>query len=174
MEIQREFELAIQKLSVAVKEDPENAPLLDRYIDILKRYIESGLLHGHLLYQQKTHYSVALAKSVELKPNRKDTYFKIIENDISMGDFHRAEEIAAFMQEKWPSDENVWFAGLRVCVETGNGRGKTLLIEKMKQAPIDWTMSGKERMSFWCGENLQKTSISPAHTTGKSFANEAV
>lgn len=174
MEIQREFELAIQKMAVAVKENPENVLLLDKYIDVLGKYIDSGLLRGHLLEQQRAHYAIALAKSAELVPNHKDTYFKIIENDLHMKDYRHAEETARYMETRWPTDENVWLAGLRVCVESKNSKGKADLIVRMKHSPIDWTVSGKERMRFWCGEDFFSAVGKNLPENNIKYANEAI
>ncbi len=156
MEIQREYELATQKTAVAVEQNPKDVAAMDKYINILGEYIDSGLLHDHLLYQQRIYYSKALAKIAELRPNRKNTYFKMIDNDIGMQSFTHARETAEFMQEKWPSDENVWLAGLKVYIESGDNAGKNKFISEIKRAPIEWTTAGKARMAFWYAEDPDK------------------
>ena len=160
MEIQREYELATQKTAVAVEQNPKDLAALDKYIRILGEYIDSGLLHDHLLFQQRIYYSKALAKIAELRPNRKSTYFKIIDNDICMQSFTHARETAEFMREKWPSDENVWLAGLKVYVESGDTAGKNRYISEIKLAPIEWTTAGKTRMVFWYEVDPFKVDIS--------------
>ncbi len=150
MEIQREFELAIQKISGALKDNPSDVRLLDKYIDVLGKYIDSNLLDGNLLAQQRLHYSIALDKKLEASAD-KQTYFRIIDNDICMKNYSHAEEMTARMREKWPSDENVWLAALRLYHESGNSADKRRLYTEMKEAAVDWTPAGKEKMFFWYG-----------------------
>ncbi len=157
MRIQRDFELAIQRLALALKEESCDTQMLDQYIEILDKYIKSGLLQGHLLHQQRLKYASALERKRALFPHRKKTYFQIVDNSIGMGDLAYAEETVRFMQRKWPSDENVWLTAMRVCVESGNRAGKADLIDLMKRTPITWTANGRERMLFWCGPQFFKS-----------------
>lgn len=150
MEIQREFELAIQKASGALKNSPLDISLLDKYLDVLGKYINSNLLDGNLLAQQRVHYSIALEKRLQALPD-KQTYFRIIDNDINMKNYSHADEMALAMREKWPSDENVWFAALRIYHESKNSAEKSRLITQIKDAPVEWTIAGKEKMRFWYG-----------------------
>lgn len=154
MEIQREFEIAIQKASAAAKMYPEDIGVLDQYIELLGKYIDSGLLDGHVLYQQRTHYSLALEKKRAMFPDHKQTYFQLVDNYIGLKEFTAAVETVQIMQQKWPADEEIWFSAMRVYVESGNSEGKARLIEQMKQTPIEWTTSGKETMIFWCGSQF--------------------
>ena len=173
MEIQREFELAIQQISAAVKNSPNDEQALDKYIDVLDKYIRSGLLHGHLLVQQRAHYSIALEKKISLNSDSKETYFEIIDNDIGMKDYSHAEEISQIMQKQWPTDENVWFATMRIFVESGNSKAKAKLVNQMRDLPISWTTGGKERMAFWCGPQLIKNEI-PSNDEANESIEEAI
>ena len=160
MEIQREFEIAIQKTAAAAKAHPDDIDILDQYIELLGKYIDSGLLDGHVLYQQRTHYSLALEKKRAMFPDHKQNYFQLIDNYIGLEEFTTAEETVQIMQQKWPADEKVWFSAMRIYVKSGNSEGKARLIEQMKQTPIEWTTSGKETMIFWCGSQFF-----PAHSS---------
>jgi hypothetical protein len=174
MEIQREFEIAIQKTSAAVKMNPEDVNLLDKFIDLLSKYIDSGLLHGHILRQQRIHYSIALEKKRAMFQDHKQTYFRIIDNDIGLKEFTHAEETAQIMQQKWSSDEEVWFSTMRVYVESGNSEGKTRLVKQMRQTPIEWTASGKERMFFWGGTQFFQTHPSTDEGNSSTAEKEAI
>ena len=150
MEIQREFELAIQKASVDLKNNPSDISLLDKYIDVLGKYIDSNLLDGNLLVKQRLNYSAALNQRIAISPD-KQTYFRMFDNDIRLRDFSHADEMALEMRERWPSDENVWFAVLRLYHESKNSAGKRRLLKEINDAPIEWTIAGKEKMLFWYG-----------------------
>lgn len=151
IEIQRDFELSIQQLSLQIKNHPQDIQALDQYIDVMDKYLKSGLLEGHLLHQQRLLYAMPLKRKIELCPDEKQAYFQMIENDVGLKNYVQAEETVRIMIKKWPGDENVWFAGIRVYVESKNSTQKAQLLEKMKSMPINWTAKGKERMRFWCG-----------------------
>lgn len=174
MEIQREFEIAIQKTAAAAKTDPEDTGMLDQYIDLLGKYIDSGLLHGHILHQQRTHYSLALEKKKAMFPDDKQTYFRIVDNYIGLKEFTGAEETVQIMLGKWPSDEEVWFSAMRVYVKSGNSEGKARIVEQMKQTPIEWTTSGKETMIFWCGPQFFQAHSSSGEESFATKGKEAI
>ena len=159
MEIQREYELGIQKAAVSLEQNPDDLLVLDKYIDILGKYIDSGLLQDYLLFQQRMLYSKLLEKSVKIEPRRKHIYFKIIDNDMGTQNYIHALKTADFMREKWPSDENVWIAALRVYVDSGNTAGKNALLAEIRKETIEWTSGGKDLLKFWYGEDFRETKV---------------
>jgi tetratricopeptide (TPR) repeat protein len=156
IEIQRDFESEIQHKSSLVKNNPSNIDMLDDYIDTLNRYINSGLLEGHLLIKQRMLILQILLKRIELDPYYKETYYKIIENDSALHRYDVAEQAFQTLIENWPEDENAWLAGIRIYMESNNKQQKVNILDKIKMMPIKWSSKGKERLKFLYGEETLK------------------
>jgi hypothetical protein len=155
-EIQRDFELAIQQKSSRVKSNPTDIVMLDDYISILSKYINSGLLDGHLLAKQRMLILQLLQKRLELNLYDKQTYFEIIENETRLQRYIRAEEAFLSLIENWPDDENAWLAGIRIYMESNNKQLKKNVLDKIKMMPIKWSSKGKEWLNFLYGEDVLK------------------
>jgi len=149
MEIQRDFELSISRQLAYLQDHQDDEEALDRYIDILGEYIDSGLLEGYLLSNQRKMYSRLLRRKIVLCPDNKQAYFRMADNETQMQNYMEAEKILEEMLNKWPDDENVWFSGVQLYVESKNSRKMEMVLDRMKSAPIRWTAKGKEKMKFW-------------------------
>lgn len=156
IEIQRGFELEIQQKAALAKNHPADIAMLDDYIDTLNRYINSGLLEGHLLIKQRTLLMQILLKRNELDPYHKQTYYKIIENSSALQRYTWAEQAFQTLTENWPEDENAWLSGIRIYMESNNKQQKMNILEKIKMMPIKWSSTGKERLRFLYGEEILK------------------
>ncbi len=166
IEIQRGFELEIQHKSFLVKNNPSDIVLLDDYIDALNRYINSGLIEGHLLVKQRMLIMQILLKRLELDPYDKKTYFKVIENDSALHRYAGAEQAFQKLIQYWPEDENVWLAGIRIYMESNNKQQKVKILEKIKMMPIKWSSKGKERLKFLYGEDILKMLAATSANSG--------
>lgn len=147
--IQREFQLEIQKLSVAIENDQNNDLLLDAYINTLENYIESGVLEDYLLHRQRLIYSQALDQ--KLKKNNKDqaTIIKKIHNSLQLKDPVTAYETSNLLRINWPLEEQTWIETVRVCVESRDKNNLNETIAEMNKTKIDWTKQGRELVSPW-------------------------
>ena len=154
IEIQRGFELEIQHKYLLVKSNPSDIFILDDYINSLNRYINSGLIEGHLLVKQRMLIMQMLLKRLELDPYGKETYFKIIENDSALHRFAGAEQAFQTLTENWPEDENVWLSGIRIYMESNNKHQKVKILGRIKTMPIKWSTKGKERLKFLYGDDI--------------------
>ncbi len=157
IEIQRNYELAIQNQLSLVQNNPSDIDMLDNFIDILCKYIDSGLLEGHLLEKQRLLYSQQLQKRIELDPYAKEIYFRIIENESDSQRYAQAEKAFKALIRNWPDDENVWLAGIRICMESNNKELEAFILEEIKVTTIKWSSTGKERLNFLYGPEMLRT-----------------
>ena len=167
IEIQRGFELEIQHKASLVKSNPFDIVMLDDYIDTLNRYINSGLLEGHLLIRQRMLIMQILQKRIELDPYNRETYYKIIENDSALHRYAGAEQAFQTLINNWPEDENAWLSGIRIYMESNNKQQKETILEKMKMMPIKWSSKGKERLRFLYGDDILKMIASTSVKSGE-------
>lgn len=152
---QKDFHLAVQKLAAAVENNPNNPDLLDKYIETLDQYIESGLLEEHLLRNLRIVYSKALDKKLENAKDKMNTMIKKLKNCIELNEYNSAFEIGDYLIANWPMDENSWIESIRVCVAGQDGTRLQKNLLKMKSQKINWTRDGKEQLKVWLEETAQ-------------------
>jgi hypothetical protein len=146
---QKDFHLSIQKLAVAVENNPNDSDLLDEYIETLDKYIESGLLEEHLLRNLRIVYSKVLDKKLEHTKNDKDTMVKKLRNCIKLNEYNLAFEIGEYLLVNFKDDEQSWIESIHACVEGQDGNRLQELVSKMRNQKINWTRDGRERVNVW-------------------------
>ena len=154
MEIQREYDILIEEAGSGFRNAPDDIVAVDRYIHALDEYIDSGLLDGHLLLQQRDELLQALSARIALRPNSKRTLLKAINNYIRLGKYEHAWLIVTSMTENWPRDEEIWLAALNVVMQKKNAAEKAELMERIKAAPVHWSVSGQSALAFICGQDF--------------------
>ena len=88
--IQRNFQLQVQQLSVEHEADPDNSSILNRYIEILGNFIESGLSEAFLLKRQRVAFADLLEKKISLDGWNKKILLKKIHNCLALKDTNTA------------------------------------------------------------------------------------
>jgi len=152
---QKDFQLSIQKLAVAVESNPNDLGLLDEYIETLEKYIESGLLEEHLLRNLRIVYSKVLDKKLENVNNDKSAMIKKLRNSIKLNEYNLAFEIGDYLIANNPEDETSWIESMRVCVDGRDGNRMQETLSKMRNERINWTRDGKEQVKVWLEEQVR-------------------
>lgn len=152
--MQREFHLATQNLADKVKNNPEDAGLLERYIDTLDKYIVSGLLEEHLLRNMRLEYKEVLDRKLAKARNDRQTLIRKLRNSLALRDYISALSASNTLKEEWPYDEQTWIEAMRVCVESGDHKHLSEILGEIRANRINWTKQGKEQVSAWVGDVL--------------------
>lgn len=146
---QKDFQLAIQKRAAEVERHPHDPQVIDAYIEMLGKYIDSGLLEKNLLRNLRIVYARALDQKLAMQEFDKDTLTKKLRNAIELGDYDCALEISHLLKQTWPEDEQTWVEVLRVCVEGNDPAALHKAIEEIRRTEIIWTEQGREQVSPW-------------------------
>lgn len=156
---QKDFQLATQKLAVALENDPDNQSILDRYIETLESYIKSGLLEEHLLRNMRIVYSKALDKKLEHSGNEPTTLIKKTRNCVALAEYNTAFEVSDFLTATWPENEDCWIESIRTCVDSKDGIRLSEVGLKMSGRGVNWTKEGKESVKIWLTEFSNATQL---------------
>lgn len=150
--IQRDYQLSLQNLNVKITENPNDIELLTESANIMKAYIKSGILEGHLLKMQLAEYSILLKKILTII-NFEDAEMlkESIKASLSQGNFIGALEDCKILVNRFTTDEDAWLLFLEVCVEAGDNSGFEIVKSEIIQRfnTIKWTIEGKESVKFW-------------------------
>jgi hypothetical protein len=146
---QKEFQLAIQRNAVEMERHPSDLKVVDAYIDILGRYIQSGLLEEGLLKNIRMEYARALDRKLVISQDDKDALVEKLRNEIELHDFNSAIDTSRLLREYWPDDEQTWIETLRVCVEGDDEVELRKTIDEIQERDILWTEQGREQIKPW-------------------------
>jgi len=147
--IQRNFQLQVQQLSVEHEADPENSSILNRYIEILGNFIESGLSEAFLLKRQRIAYADLLEKKISLDGWDKKTLLKKIYNCLALKDINTAIEANEILKKNYPDDEQTWINALQISVAGHDAVRLEKTIDEINSREISWSSSGKEQINTW-------------------------
>jgi len=97
--IQRNFQLQVQQLSVEHEADPDDSSILDRYIETLGNFIESGLSEAFLLKRQRVAFADLLEKKISLDGWNKKILLMKIHNCLDLKTSTRLLKLTRFLRK---------------------------------------------------------------------------
>jgi len=147
--IQRGFQLQLQKLAVDYEKNPGDEITLDRYIDVLGRFIESGLSEAYLQHKQRLIFAELLDHKIAQTGPGKIVLQKKIQNALELKDFSSAFEAVEELKTIYPDDQNTWVHLLLVSVETRDSRHLESTISEIRRRKIEWSAENKESVQPW-------------------------
>lgn len=151
---QKEFQVSIHDLAIALENDPKNISLLNQYVETVGKYIESGLLEEHLLRDLRMVYKELLDRKLARVKNDRLTLIRKIRNSIELQDYASAFESSDLLKEYWPADEQTWIEAIRVCVEGKNKERLCATVDEIHRLDIGWTKQGKEQVNAWMKDRV--------------------
>ena len=147
--IQRDFQLQVQQLAVEHEADPDDIDLMDRYIETLGKFIESGLSEAFLLKRQRTTFADLLDKKIGLVSLDKETLLKKIRNCLALKDINAAVGANEILKKNFPDDEQSWISALQISVAGHDAMRLEETINEINRRNINWSLSAKEQISTW-------------------------
>ena len=146
---QKDFQLSIQKYAVEIENHPDDPKVLDAYLEVLRQYIQSGLLEENLLKKLRILYSKLLDKKLITVKNDKYALIEKLRNAIELKDYTCALDTGHLLKRYWPEDEQTWIEVIRVCIEAKDRVEFKRTIDQIQHREIVWTEDGKRQMSPW-------------------------
>jgi len=147
--IQRGFQLQVQQLSFEHESNPSNIDLLNRYIETLGNFIDSGLSEAFLLRRQRIAFADLLEKKIDLDGWNKEILLKKIRNCLALKDINAAVGANEILKKNFPDDEQTWISALWISVAGHDAARLEETIGEINRRKIDWSLSGKEQISTW-------------------------
>lgn len=171
---QKDFQLSIQKYAVEVENHPDDPEVLNDYIEMLCKYIQSGLLEEHLLKNLRIVYSKTLDRKLNLMKNDKNALIEKLRNALELKEYTSAFETSDRLKKYWPEDEQTWIEVLRAGVE---GKDRTRLketIEEIQNKGVIWTRQGREQVNIWLKTDFSVYGIAQAEPTPASTPDASI
>ena len=149
MELQREYELGLQKADAALKEDPDNPQLQMQKMRALEKNMESGLIDEEIKSIYLKQFLETAEAYLQNSPEDMFTMVKIVKYDLELGDYAAANELADKMIARWPNREHVWIAKLETCYKSGDMEGFRSAIARMRADNVYLTPENRKLVEFW-------------------------
>jgi hypothetical protein len=146
---QKDFQLSVQKYALEIERHPDDPRILDAYVEILRQYIQSGLLEERLLVNLRHVYSRMLDRKLAVAKDDKNALIEKLRNAVELKDYACAWDTSSLLKKYWSIDEQTWIEALRVCVEGQDWIQLQRTIEEIRGKEIDWTPQGREQVSPW-------------------------
>ena len=156
MEMQRDYELSLQKAEKEYGEDPENSEKLEKYLHHLRRYIESGLVDQNVLFIYRNRYAELLRNKISREPEDMDTRLQAVDNYLRLENYSEAKALADILISKWPNREETWFVRLKVFQQMRDGDGIKATIAQIKRRNVYLSPEGRATLAFWDREEARE------------------
>ena len=156
MELQRDFEMNLQRAEQEYEKQPDQPEKLDRCLYCLRRYIDSGLIEESILFVYRTRYAELLQKKLEQEPENMQACQYAVDNYLGLSNYREAKFLADRMQNRWPDREESWLSTLKVCQQMNDAEGIRRVLRKVKRGNVYLSPAGREAIAFWDTEERGK------------------
>lgn len=147
-ELNKEYDIRLQKLSKEYEEHPGDDSVLDLYLDTLDDYLRNELADGELLRIQRTRYTTLLKKRIALKGMPED-HQALVRSLMYSGEYEQAEHWLCRMEELWPEREETMRLRLRYYYELGMGRQFQSYLDAISGNGRYLSSSLRSDLRFW-------------------------
>jgi hypothetical protein len=149
MKLQSTFEKKIREAIRNLDESPEDIFAINRAIDALRDYLNSKLLRGYMMMEQRHVLAKILKTKLQLMPDSKSTYIYAAQNAIEMEDFDYADEIIDRFCTRFDTDERGLFLQLEKNLAIGNKAGFKRAVYELEYGNVNITARGRELLRFF-------------------------
>ena len=156
MEMQRDYELSLQRAEKEYATDPEDGGKLDRYLYCLKRYLDSGLIEEHIQFVYRSQYADLLKKKREREPEDMSAGLLSVDNALALSHFTEAKALSDELIARWPQREEAWFTRLKLCRQMNDGPGIKDTVAQIKDRGVYLTPQGRATLAFWDADSRKE------------------
>ena len=149
MEIQRKFVMSLQALIKRIEENPTDYEAMDRYTEILKKYVDSNMLDHETKMKYRFQLSVLLERLLESPVGCKKHFIEKINCDLEIGNFEKSMYYSQMFMEEFPADEIPYLLAMKVSYTMKNSKKLYEIMDMLKKRPIQLSPKGINALHFW-------------------------
>lgn len=151
-ELQKEYDLRFQELDYKMDKEPDNEGLTDDYLDLLKRYLNSGIAEGNDRKLKMQIYSDMLAKKIVSWPDTLIYRREKAEVDLRLGNDTDIYRDIEYIIRHWSSDEAGYLLMIQYYSLVKNREGIEKVIADIRKKKVHLTPDGRRQIRFWQSE----------------------
>ena len=149
MEIKKQFESLLKSANEKYENNKDDIEVLREYIDIIKRYLNSGIPDRVDYNEYKITYSYILEKFLLKNPAIKEYFSEKISCDIELGNFESAKEFCKKFSFYFPNDEEPYLMLMKFFYATNNYKSLNKVIDFLKNTKLKLSEKIKNILNYW-------------------------
>ncbi len=153
VELQKSYDLRFQELEHEMEQKPDSMELINEYLDLIERYLESGLLEGNARAAQLQRYIRLLEKKINAAPDAMVLYVKRADACLQVGEYDAAYRNIETLLEKWPGDEKGYLLLIRYFSANKDRKGISQVLTMIEQRAVYLSPKGRGVVEFWRGKS---------------------
>ena len=148
VEISKETDAALQRLSSAYEAAPDDINVLVEYADFLWDRLSKNIMQGQVEVLNREIFSQLMHKKIATNPDVAD-YTRLIENELIRKHWNAAEDALHDMAEQWEQTEEYVLLNVQYLSCMNKGDELRDFIKKAENSNIYLSSKTKEVLAFW-------------------------
>lgn len=159
-ELSKKYDVTLEKYEARYSADPDNLTVLVSYCDCMRQYLGLGMLSGKILSVRRERLIQLLSALVEKQPTV-ENYVEYARQLMLADNFAVADFVIHDMEDRWPSDEQVWCLRLEYFARQNDGEAVHSMVSKAMREHIYFSTKTRDTLVFWLGHDIhEKVSMS--------------
>lgn len=151
-ELNKEYDLKLQKAEKNYGDNPESPERLDEYLKVLGDYLDKALAPERIQKIQRQQYAMLLQKRQNQRPELQNGV-ELERQLLRLGEFEQAENVLKELEQKWPSEQQIWLLKVEYAARQKNGRQIRRILREAEEQHIYFTAQTRESLEFWKKES---------------------
>jgi tetratricopeptide (TPR) repeat protein len=151
VEIKKQFEILLTSAHEKYKNNRDDINAIQEYVNILKKYLKSGLTDKADYYNYLEKYSAVLTELLSRHLTNEIYFIDKINCDLELGDYKSAEDFSKRFFEYFPNSEKPYLALLKFYYLSRDVKSFTCVAKILKSKKIGLTDYGESVIKFWEG-----------------------
>lgn len=148
-ELQKEYDLKFQELDYKMDQEPDNEELTDDYLELLKRYLHSGIAEGNDRRLKMQTYSDMLDKKISSQPDMLTYRKEKAEICLRLGNYGDMYHDIEYIIRRWPASEAGYLLMIQYYSLVKDREGMENIMELIRKKNIHLTPDGRQQLRFW-------------------------
>lgn len=149
VEIQKEYDVKLQKIIKERKEDPQDQKLIKEYQKLMEQYISSGLLSDSAKRGQLAIYGEFLQEQLEKDADSWSLLVKKGWTDFLIGDGQALQQTAKKILQLWPLKEQGYLMMLESCALLKDREGIDRVMALIREKGIHLSQEARAVIDYW-------------------------
>ena len=151
-ELNKEYDLKLQKAEKNYGDNPESPERLDEYLEVLGDYLDKALAPERIQKIRRQQYAMLLQKRQNQRPELQNGV-ELERQLLRLGEFEQAENVLKELEQKWPSEQQIWLLKVEYAARQKNGRQIRRILREAEEQHIYFTAQTRESLEFWKKES---------------------
>lgn len=151
-ELQKDYDLKFQELQWKMDQEPDNEELADVYLELLNKYLSSGIAEGNDRKVKLRAYREMLIKKISTQPQTLLYRREKVWANLRLGDYTDMYCDIEYIIRHWPSDETGYLLMIQYFSLVKNREGMENIMELIRKKNIHLTPDGRRQIRFWQNE----------------------